>query len=92
MGLCLLLAVAVSLMLPLLVCQPSTGLCALLTVTVPLLLSLLVCQLGMGLYVLLPVTVPLLLPGYGGHAVQIVPHIMPLVVKVYQIVPFLPLC
>ncbi len=59
---------------------------------VPLLLPLLVCQLSMGLCVLLTIAVPLLLSGYGGHAVQIVPHIMLLVVKVCQITPFLPLC
>jgi hypothetical protein len=91
-GLCVLLAVAVPLLLPLLVYQPGTGLCVLLAVAVPLLLPLLVCQPGTSLCVLLAVAVPLLLPGCGGHAVQIVPHIMPLVVKVCQIVPFLPLC
>ncbi len=36
--------------------------------------------------------VPLLLLSCDVHAVQIVPHIMPLVVKVCQIAPFLPLC
>jgi len=39
MGLCVLLAVAVSLLLLLLVCQPGTSLCVLLAVAVPLLLS-----------------------------------------------------
>jgi hypothetical protein len=37
-GLCVLLAVAISLLLPLLVCQPGMGLCVLLTVAVSLLL------------------------------------------------------
>jgi hypothetical protein len=38
MGLCVLLAVTISLLLPLLVCQPGMGLCVLLAVAVPLLL------------------------------------------------------
>ncbi len=57
-GLCVLLAVAVSLLL--------------LADAVSLLLPLLVCQPGTGLYVLLVVTVLLLLPGCDGHAVEIV--------------------
>jgi len=65
-----LLAVAVPLLLPLLVYQPSTGLSV--PLAVPLLLSLLVYQPGTGLCVLLTVAVLLLLLGYGGHAVQIV--------------------
>jgi hypothetical protein len=64
-----LLAVGVSLLLPLLVCQPGTGLCLLLAVAAPLL----VCQSGTGLCVLFAVTVLLLLPGCDGHVVQIVP-------------------
>jgi riboflavin transporter FmnP len=67
------LAVAVSLLLPLLVYQPSTGLSVPLAVAVPLLLPLLVYQPGTGLCVLLAVTDLLLLLGCGGHAVQIVP-------------------
>jgi hypothetical protein len=38
MGLCVLFAVVVSVLLPLLVCQPGTSLCVLLAVAVPLLL------------------------------------------------------
>jgi len=87
-GIHLLLTVAVPLLLALLVCQLGTGLRLLLAVATPLL----VCQPGTGLYVLLAVAVPLLLPGCSGHAVQIVLHIMPMVVKVCQIAPFLPLC
>ncbi len=64
-----LLAVAISLLLALLVCQSGTGLRLLLTVAAPLP----VCQPGTGLCVLLAVAVPLLLPGCSGHAVQIVP-------------------
>jgi hypothetical protein len=50
------------LLLPLLVCQPSTGLRLLLTVAAPLLLLFLVCQPGTGLCMLLAVVVSLLLP------------------------------
>jgi hypothetical protein len=50
------------LLLPLLVCQPSTGLCLLLAVASPLLLPLLVFQPGTGLCVVLAVAVLLLLP------------------------------
>ncbi len=63
------LAVAIPLLLALLVCQPGTGVRLLLIVAAPLL----VCQPSTGLCVLFTVTVPLLLPGYDGHAVQIVP-------------------
>jgi len=63
------LVVVVSLLLPLLVCQLGTGLRLLLAMAVPLL----VYQLGMGLCMLLAIAVLLLLPGYDGHAVQIVP-------------------
>jgi len=77
-GLRMLLVVAVPLLLVLLVCQPGTSLCLLLAVAAPLL----VCQPITGLCMLLAVMVLLLLPGCGGHAVQIIPHIMPLVVKV----------
>jgi hypothetical protein len=52
------LAITVSLLLALLVCQPGTGLRLLLVVAVPPL----VCQSGTGLYVLLAITVLLLLP------------------------------
>jgi hypothetical protein len=54
-----LLTVAVLLLLPLLVYQPSTGLSVLLAVAVPLLLPLLVYQPSTGLSV--PLAVPLLL-------------------------------
>jgi hypothetical protein len=64
-----LLAVAVALLLPLLVCQLGISLRLLLTMAAPLL----VCQPSTGLCVLLAVVVLLLLPGCGGHAVQIVP-------------------
>ncbi len=57
-----LLAVAVPLLLPLLVYQPSTSLCVLLAVAIPLLLPLLAYQPSTGLCVLLAVAVPLLLP------------------------------
>jgi len=67
------LAVAVSLLLAQLVCEPGTSLCVLLAITMSLLLVLLVYQLGTGLCVLLAVAVLLLLPGCGGHVVQIVP-------------------
>jgi hypothetical protein len=67
-----LLAVAVPLLLPLLVCQPGIGLRLLLAVAAPLL----VYQLSTGLCVLLAVAVLLLLPGCGGHAVQIVPLVI----------------
>ncbi len=75
--------VAVSLLLLLLVCQPSTGLCVLLAIATLLLLPLLVCQPGTGLYVLLAIVVLLLLPGCGGHAI----HIVPLAVSDKQPVP-----
>ncbi len=58
----MLLAVAVPLLLPLLVYQPSTGLSVPLAVAVPLLLPLLVYQPSTGLSVSLAVAVPLLLP------------------------------
>jgi len=57
-----LLAVAIPLLLPLLVYQPSTGLSVPLAVAVSLLLPLLVYQPSTGLSVPLAVAVPLLLP------------------------------
>jgi len=57
-----LLAIAVPLLLPLLVYQPSTGLSVPLAVAVPLLLPLLVYQLSTGLSMPLAIVVSLLLP------------------------------
>ncbi len=57
-----LLAIAIPLLLPLLVYQPSTGLSVPLAVAVSLLLPLLVYQPSTGLFVPLAVAVPLLLP------------------------------
>ncbi len=56
----MLLALAILLVLPLLVCQPDTGLCVLLVVL--LLLPLLVCEPSTGLCMVIAVAVPLLLP------------------------------
>jgi hypothetical protein len=56
------LAVAVSLLLPIPVCQPGTGLCVLLAVKVLLWLPIPVCQPGMGLCVLLAVPLLVLVP------------------------------
>jgi hypothetical protein len=56
-----LLAVAVPLLLPFLVCQPGTSLGMVLAVATSLLLPLLVCQSDTGLGMLLAVAVPLLL-------------------------------